>query len=86
MLQASPDSQVVLSGLHEIRDIAAISTEPCHKWRIIRISIPNLNKICLGVYFLAIYIHHEEGDVDICPNGLRDEVDTVCQIRVRVWV
>ena len=28
----SPDPQVVLSGLHEIRHIAAISTEHSHQW------------------------------------------------------
>ena len=45
MLPASPDSQVVLCGLDEMRYIAAISTESCHNRRILRIPIPHLNVI-----------------------------------------
>ena len=80
----SPDPQVVLHGLHESRDIAAISTDSSHQWRILRIAIPHLNVIrwCS----LAIYIQGEEGDVDICSIGLRDEIDTVYQFWVLIWV
>ena len=84
MPPTSPDSQVVLGGLDEIRDIAAISTEPCHKWWILWTSIPHFNVVrwCS----LAINIHWEEGYFDIGPNGLRYEVDTVYQIWVVIWV
>ena len=84
MLTTSPDSQMVLSCLHEIRDIAAIPTESCHSWRILRIAIPHLNEVWWCS--LAIYIHWGEVYVDIGPIGLRDEVNTACQIWVRIWV
>ena len=82
MLPLSPDSQVVLRSLHEIRDIATISTESSHQWRVLRIAIPHLNVIrwCS----LAIYIQGEEGDVDICSIGLGDEVNTVYQFWVLI--
>ena len=87
MHPTSPDSQVVLCCLYEIRDIAAISTEPCHKWRILRIPIPQLNVVrCQWCSSLAVYIHWEEGYVEIGSIGLRYEVDTVCQICVQIWV
>ena len=84
MLPLPPDSQAVLCGLHDIRDIAALSTESPHQWRVLRIAIPHLNVIrwCS----LAIYIQGEEGDVDICSIGLSDEVDTVCKFWVLIWV
>ena len=84
MVPLSPDSQVVLSGLHEIRDIAAISTESSHQSRVLRIAIQHLNVIWWCS--LAIYIHIDEQDVDIGSIGLRYEVDTVCQFWVGIWV
>ena len=85
-LPLSPDPQVVLWGLHEIRDIAAISTEFCHEWRVLGISIPHLNKIWCETSFTAIYVKGEEGEVDICTIRLSDEVDTVGQFGVVVGV
>ena len=41
----SPNSHVVLSGLHEMWDIGAISTEGSHEWRILRNAIPELDVI-----------------------------------------
>ena len=40
-----PDSQVVLSGLHDIWDAVAIPTVGHNQWRLLRIAIPNLNII-----------------------------------------
>ena len=40
---SSLDPQVVLDGHHECRDSAAISTEFCHQWGVLRIAIPHLN-------------------------------------------
>ena len=79
-----PNSQVVLSCLHGIRDIAAISTVSSNQWRFFRISIPHLNEIWWCC--LTIYIHGDKGDVDICSVGLRDKVDTACQFWVGIWV
>ena len=45
MLLLSPDSQVILRGLHEIRDSSAIFTESSHKRRFLRIAISQLNVI-----------------------------------------
>ena len=62
---------MVLSGLYERRNIAAISAEPSHYWGILKITIPHLYVIW------AIYIHDDERDINICSIGLRNEVDTV---------
>ena len=80
----SPYPQVIFSGLHESRDIASISTESSHQWRVLWTAIPHFNVIWWCS--LAIYIHGEEGDVDIGSIGLRDEVDTVCRVWVGIWV
>ena len=83
-LVLSPNSQVVLRGLDEIRYIAAISTEFSHQRRLLRITISHLYVIrwCS----LTIYIHGDEGDVDICSVGLRNEVYTACQFWIGIWV
>ena len=86
-----PDPQLVLRGLDEMRDTSAISTESCHKWRILRSPIPHLNVICCqttnwGLHFLASYIHWEEGYIDLGFIWLRYEIDTVCQIWVGIWM
>ena len=80
----APDPQVVLSGLHESRDIALISTESSHQKWVMWFAISNLNVIRWCP--LAIYIHGEEGDVDIASIGLRDEVDTASQFWIGIWV
>ena len=41
----SPDSQVVLGGLHESRDSTAISAEFTNEWRVLCIAISHLNVI-----------------------------------------
>ena len=80
----SPNPQVILSCLHECRDVAAISTEFPHQWRFLSLAISQLNIIWWGS--LAIYIHGHEGDVDICSIGLRYDVDTSRKIWVGVWI
>ena len=42
MLSYIPNPQVVLCGLHEIRDIATISAVSSHDRRHLRIAIPQL--------------------------------------------
>ena len=79
-----PNSQVVLCGLDETWNIAAISTVSSNQWRFFRISIPHLNEIWWCC--LAIDVHGVEGDVHICSVGLRDKVDTACQFWVGIWV
>ena len=83
LILLSPDSQVVLSCVREGRDIAAISTESSHQWGFLRIAIPHLNVVWWCT--IAIYIQWDNGDVDICSVGLRDEVYTVCQFWVLIW-
>ena len=85
MLPLSPDSQVVLSGLHERRNFASVSTEFSHQWRVLRITIPHLNIVWWCS--IAIDIHCDEGYVDKCSIGLWDEKDTVFHslILIRVW-
>ena len=80
------DPQVVCSRRHKIRDIALVPTEYPYHWRVAIDAIPHLNEIICGANFLAIYIHGEEGDVDICPIWLRDEIDTVSHSWILIWV
>ena len=83
-LPSSPDPQVVLSGLHEIRDIAAISTESSNQWRFLRIAIPHL--YIVWWCSMAIDIHGDEGYVDKCSIRLWDEKNTVLHSLILIWV
>ena len=40
-----PDCHVTLGSCHKWRDIAVISTEFSHQWRVLRITIPYLNRV-----------------------------------------
>ena len=84
MLPKSPDSQVVLSGLHGRRNFASVSTESSHQWRVLRITIPHLNIVWWCS--IAIDIHGDEGYVDKRSIRLWDEKDTVFHSLISIWV
>ena len=77
-----PDSQKVLGCLYVSRDIASISTECPHQWRIVSIAIPHLYVIWSPGG--AIDIHPHKRNVDISSVWLWDEVGTLRIIRVGV--
>ena len=76
------DPQVVQCGGHKIGNIAPVPTESSHHRRVIVNAIPHFNEILAE----AIHIDCEEGDVDICPLGQRDQVDAVGHSRISIRV
>ena len=81
-----PDSQIIPCAHYHWRNICTISTECSHKWRVLRITIPQLNKIWYLTSFLTLYINICEWDIDTSSIGLWDKIDTIGQGRVCIWI